>query len=225
MRFIEKEPSMKQVALILLAAAVALSARAAEERPFNPEIAGFANLYLPADDDTYEVGAGMEAQVRLWLHPKVGVAFAIGGASYAIDEQEIEFVGRDVAVDASFEGDVSLAPIGLSLLLKPVKTETLSLTLEAGVRYVMVESYAEIEIDSVQPGLRTIIDDEVDIDDGIVAVALLQLEYRVGRQISLVGGAGYQFDLEKGDVEFLDEDLGENELEAALIQAGLIIRF
>jgi hypothetical protein len=189
------------------------------------ELVGVGTLYIPHDDDTYEAGAGMEIQGRFWLTPHIGLALAGGGASYAIDEQDIQVVEAGLLLDGELEGDVGLSTFGGSLLLRPVLTEKIALTLEGGVRYVAVDSNAELEISAVRPGSRTYLRDTLDIDDGVVAIAAATVEINVAPQVSLLGGAGYQFDLEKGDVEFLDEDLGDNELEAILIQAGVAIRF
>ncbi len=55
---------------------------------------------------------------------------------------------------------------------------------------------------------------------GIIAA---DIEAKVTENISLLGGIGYQFDLKKGDIQFLGENLGENELEAFFVRAGIAI--
>ena len=217
---------MKTLALLLAVLLASVSStRAADIRGLTPELVGLGTLYVPADDDTYDLGAGMEIQARFWITPYLGLALAAGGADYAIDEQDIRIREQNLAVDANLDGDVGLSPVGVSLLLRPLRTPRVALTLEGGVRYVSVDSNSEIELVSQEPGLRTYVKDTVDIEDGIVAVAVATLEVTLANQVSLIGGAGYQFDLQKGDVEFVDLDLGKNELEAVLVQAGLLIRF
>jgi hypothetical protein len=189
------------------------------------ELVGIGTLYIPHDDDTYEAGAGMEIQGRFWLTPYIGLAVAGGGASYSIDDQDIQIQESNLLLDGELDGDVGLSTFGASLLLRPVLTDRLTLTLEGGVRYVAVDSDAELEISAMRPGSRTFVHDTLDIDDGVVAIAAATIEINVAPQVSLLGGAGYQFDLEKGTIEFLDEELGDNELEALMIQAGIAIRF
>lgn len=209
------------VSILILAASPAL----AEGPHSGLELAGFGTIYLPQDDAAYDVGAGLELQVRCWLTPNVGLAAAIGDEAYAINERDEEIQEQDRRFRGELEGSVALAPVGVSLLVRPIVTERMSLTLAGGVRYVFVESDAELEVDVTRPGSRIFVRDTLDIDDGVVAVATASLEVSIAKQVALFGGAGYQFDLEKGDVEFLDEKLGENELEAFMLQAGLLIRF
>lgn len=189
------------------------------------EIAGFATGYAPRDNDTYDGGFGMEAQTRYWLTPWLGAGLAVGGAAYAVDEQDVQVREPGLSIDTEIEGGVALLPLGISLFLRPYEDDTFTLTFEGGVRYVAVESDVELEYYESRPGRWIYYEDTIEIDDGVVAVAAARLGMKLDPRISISAGAGWQFDLEKGDVELLGEKIGENELEALLIQAGVQVRF
>ena len=66
---------------------------------------------------------------------------------------------------------------------------------------------------------------DIEIDNSIVGLIAANLEAEVSPGINLLGGVGYQFDISKGDAELMGEDVGENELKAFFIRAGLAIDF
>lgn len=222
------------VGVLLVATAVqAAPAEAGASLSLKPsvELLGVGSLFVPKDDDNYDGGASMEIQVRCWLTPYVGAALAMGSTTWAINDQDTTYSEGGVTGHATLDGAVNGAPIGVSLLLRPIRTGRFALTLEAGVRYVIVDSQADYEIEAIGPGGRVYVSDTLDIEDGVVGIAAATLEYKLTDQVFLLAGAGYQFDLEKGDVTILDDtvfeeqDLGENEFEALVFQAGLGVRF
>jgi hypothetical protein len=228
---------MKKVLVILvgtiLASAAVQAASGEKGGLINPsvDLVGVGTFYVPTDDDNYDLGAGMEIQGRFWLNPYVGIALAAGSVSWAVNDQDL-FISEGTAfLDASIDGDVNMAPLGASLLLRPIRTDRFALTLEAGVRYVFVDSQAEVELQSKGPAGIIYVDDNLDIEDGVVGIAAATLEFKLQDQIFLMGGAGYQYDIQKGDITFLEDtdfpeiDLGENKLEAFIVQAGLGVRF
>ena len=216
---------MKTLSVALLVLFLAAPFSQAEGARSNFEIAGIGTIYVPQDDDLYDGGAGVEIQARFWPTPYIGAALAFGSATWAINEQDLAWRQGDVAAEASLDDYVDLTPIGVSLLLRPIDTSRVSLTLEGGARYVIVDSQAEVKINARGPDSRIFVRDTLDIDDGIVAVAAATLDIKLNSQVSLLGGAGYQFDLQKGDITMLGESFGHNKLESLLIQAGVAVRF
>lgn len=130
-----------------------------------------------------------------------------------------------VAVGASIDGDVTLIPLGGSILFRPVNDDKIALTIEAGVRYVIVDSQAEVEIAAVDFfGDLVAAKDTIDIDDGVVGVIGANIEGKISEQVSLLAGLGYQFDLKKGDAKWMGEDFAENELKALLARVGIAVK-
>ena len=178
---------------------------------------------VPGSDD-YEGGLGLEGRLRLWLGPKVGLGLSLGLSSWDFNSQQVESRELFVVTHLSAAGNISLIPIGGSLLLRPIDDGDISLTLEAGFRYVVVNSDIELNVRAADVfGNRQNVADTVDIEDGIVGVLGATLEKKLGPEVSLLIGIGYQFDVREGTVEFNGVELGDNELKALQIGIGLAI--
>lgn len=229
---------MKTLAPALLAVALTAAAVSAQQpappesaQPAQPsgmkvDITAFATWYVPAQDDDYDYGIGFDAQARFWLTPYVGLAVGGGSAGWQINEKDETIVVGPFTGSAEMEGTVGLTSMGGSLLLRPVNSAGFALTLEAGARYMAVNSDADIELEARDAAdNRFHVKDTIDIEDGVVGVLAAQAELKLGGRLSLLAGAGWQFDLIKGDVEWNDEDMGENKLEALFFQGGLGLRF
>ncbi len=198
----------------------------AQTESSNADLSVGAIYYSPSDDESYDNGFGGEAQIRFWQNANVGFGLALGAASWQINDfEEIESDGV-VAVGTSIDGDVTLIPVGGSIFFRPTINEKVSMTIEAGVRYVIVDSQIDVEIAAANAfGAVAGRKDSIEIDDGVVGVIGVNIEGHLSKQTSMFAGLGYQFDLSKGDAEYLGEDFGENELEALLIKAGFIFPF
>ncbi|MFO7534451.1 MAG: hypothetical protein R6X19_01985 [Kiritimatiellia bacterium] len=197
------------------------SAWAADGDGSTVDLVVFGNYYEP-DNNVYDESWGAEVQLRFWMDEVFGLAIAGGYAEWNLNDD----IGEDTDIGDLFDferdGDVALIPVGASLLFRPVHTERLCLVLEGGVRYVFVDD--DVDQDALTPGLA-VIRNKVDIDDGLVAIAMAQLQLNLTDAIFLIAGAGYQWDIEKGDVDVGGVKVAENELESFVAQAGLGIRF
>lgn len=190
------------------------------------EFAGALQYFMPGQDDDYDSGFGAEAQIRFWQNQSVGFALAGGLANWDINEQEAVVSDGFVAVGVSMEGSVLLVPIGGSILFRPTLADNLSLILEGGLRYVVVESDAQATIAAAN-ALGAVVGGtaDIEIDNGIVGLIAANVEAELSPGFSLLGGIGYQFDIAKGDAKWMGEDLGDNELKAFFIRAGIAIDF
>lgn len=209
------------IAVVIVASLLGFGAVAQDEgRGLDLTLAG--QYFIPGDDETYDQGWGVEAQARFWMNKHVGLALAGGGANWEINQQEEALVDDGVGFVATFDGDVELIPLGGSILFRPLANESITLTLEAGARYVLVESEAGFEGRFVDPsGAVVLIDETVDIEDGVVGLVAANLEGRLGARSFLFLGGGYQFDIDEGHASWRGQDLGENELESVFIRGGL----
>jgi hypothetical protein len=181
--------------------------------------------FSPKDDDTYDFGLGAEAQVRFWGEEGFGWALSVGLCSWAIEDQSLSGTDGSLSVSADFDGSVLLLPLGGSVLFRPKLSDEVSLVLEGGLRYVVVNSNVDADLEVSDGSTTVFAKEEVDVENGFVGIIGANLEIEVAETTDLLVGIGYQFDLAEGDVELLDEKLGENELEAFYVRAGVAINF
>ena len=146
--------------------------------------AGRARLFRTAR----RVGGGgaMDIGVTFWPSPNVG--FWVGGGAQGWSMEEESF-WLDDGGWASIEGDVAVAPFGASLLLWGDLGNGFALQAEGGLRYAVVDSDASVE--SVRPygaGRMVLYEDPIEIDDTVLAVASLQIEYNAAPWVFGFGG-------------------------------------
>lgn len=212
--------SIKRFVLVLIGVMAAVQSYAALKPSVDFSIGGL--YYTPQDDDSYDYGYGAEIQPRFWLIDQVGFALSVGYADWQINEMSESASEDGITVSASIDGDVRLVPMGGSLLIRPIKTDKLSVILEGGVRYVVVDSSAECKVEAHnEEGESYSMKETIDMDDGVVGVVAATIEGKISKNVSLFIGGGYQYDISKGEVKILDEDAGKNELEAFFVKAGL----
>jgi hypothetical protein len=187
-------------------------------------LSGTLHFYKPKGDD-YKNGVGAELQFRRWVNNKFGFAVAAGAAKWKVEEgyfidktsSRLEYAGVD--------GDITIFPVGGSALYKPVDDGKIRVLIEAGVRYVVVDSsyslWAGIETrrDSVY------IEDDFDIKDGVIGLLGANIEAEVAHNLWIVCGAGYQFDLVKGDMKWFGENAGKHRLKSIAGKVGLSLQF
>ncbi len=121
------------------------------------------------------------------------------------------------------ESDILAVPFGASVLLRGDLGGGIALRAEAGARYVSMD-IDDWDDDHYHHHHRRLYDDRdryyhpdryLDVDDTSLAVVALQLEFDLAPARIAVGG-GYQFDLGKPDLSYLDETIGEIDLSGAM---------
>ena len=173
------------------------------------------------DDDT---GAMADFGLTIWEPSDTfGLWIGVGGqgASYRWEDPWGEV-----------ESDVVAVPVGASLLLRLELAAGIALRAEAGARYVAMD-IDDWDDNHGHHGRRRR-DDEweryhhpdryLDVDDTSLAVVALQLEFALD-PVRLAVGGGYQFDLEKPDVEYLDRSIGELDLSGAIFFVSVGVFF
>ena len=180
---------------------------------------------VPGDDDSWDNAFGVEAQFIKWVNPNVGVAFAAGIGTWEANDEIISWYdpydGLGYAVGA--DGSATTVPIGGSVIIKPLTGGPAELTLEGGLRYVIVSSDVDL-IGAASDGFDSIVvEDEVDIDNGVVGLFGADISFPLSPQAKIGFGAGYQFDIEKGDVTWLGEEIGDNEMKGFFLRVGISI--
>ena len=225
--------SLRTLLPLALVAACALSGRAQETQVFSADAAagpffGFDIRFggVAFDKDCWDdsVGGAVDFGLQFWEPSGIfGLWAGIGvqGASYVWEDDWGEV-----------ESDIVAVPVGASLLARIPLGDRVGLRGEVGARYVAMD-IDDWDDDDYRHHHHHRRYDEwdryyhpdkyLDVDDTSLAVVSLQLEFDFDPVFLAVGG-GYQFDLERPDVEYLDEAIGEVDLSGALffIDVGLV---
>lgn len=161
------------------------------------------------------VGAMADVGLTLWTPDGIlGLWAGLGGESATLKWTDPW---------GTVESDVTAVPVGGSLLLHCGLLPGFAVRAEAGVRYVFTD-IDDWDDDHYRRRYRR--DDEwdryhhpdryLDVDDTAFAIAALQFEIDVAPLRIGVGG-GYQFDLRKADVEYLDRPIGKVDFSGAIV--------
>ena len=220
---------------LLLACAAPVVAQDAAENGPAPEsgtggdsvLVGFeirvGSVFYDEDGWNDSVGAFGDLALTVW-EPNgfLGLWAGFGG-------QGAELLWEDAWGEV--ETDVTAVPVGASLLLRCELSERFALRGEIGARYVAMDVE---DWDDDYDGHRYRRGDRrdlywnpgryLDVDDTSFAVAALQLEFVQGGGRLAVGG-GYQFDLEKPDMEYMHRPIGEVDLSGAFFYLGAAVVF
>jgi len=185
-------------------------------------------------DDSWDIGYGASAQVIFWTETGLGFGLYAGAQMWDVTDDVVVY-GEDLgggvgyAQGLGLDGEAIMIPVGASALYKIALGETASLTLEGGVRYVIVNSnveliYAEAFADAYGNYIAAAESYEIDFDDGIVGVVGADFELALSEGFYLFAGAGYQFDVLKGDITVggINSEV-ENELNAVYARAGITL--
>lgn len=172
---------------------------------------------FPGDDDTWDNAYGLEAKCIFWADPNFGIALSGGIEQWNVTDDIYADPGYAIKAD----GDAVMIPLGISALLRPLPSNSpFTLTLEGGLRYVVVNS----DITITATDYEYIYEDEVDIDNGLIGLIGADLSIPIAPKASVGLGMGYQFDISKGDATWVGINIGENELEGFYINLGLDIK-
>ena len=179
----------------------------------------------PSQDEDWDTAAGMEFQARFWQSETAGFSLAMGITSWDAVSEYLEEYDDFGYYSSVIEGDVSAIPVGGSLWFRSHPSPGLSLTLEAGLRYLIVESdihtlaYYE-DADGIFSA-----DDIIEIDNALVSVFGLHLEAQVSDGFALQAGLGYQFDLTGPEETVLGESLGATDFSGGSFTLGAVVKF
>lgn len=187
---------------------------------------------FPGQDEDWDKGYGASARLIFWQEVGLGLALSIGAQKWDVNDEIYtygEYLGYGIGYGyaAGLEGDATMVPLGASGLYKIPFGKTVNLTLEGGIRYVIINSnvkFVKAEALVDRYGNAYVESDSYDVDfgNGIVGVIGAELDFELTKGFRLFAGGGYQFDLHKGELEVDGEEIDyKNELKAAFIRAGV----
>jgi len=178
-------------------------------------------------DDNWDSAFGLDIELVNWVSPALGFAAAIGAQQWNARTVELMdyYPDSGTSVSARLSGDATICPIGLSILLRPIKSRTAELTLEAGARYAMVNSNVSARYTIEDAAGTEYSQDLIHMDDGFYGLLGLDIAFPVSPYAKISLGGGYQFDISRGDAEFNDTNIGNTEFEASIVRIGFNARF
>jgi hypothetical protein len=184
--------------------------------------------YMPDDDDDWDKGYGAEAQLQAWQTDNLGFAFSVGMANWELTEYTYSGMLYGAYVAEKISGDATLTPIGVSILLRPKLEGGMKLTLETGIRYLLVDVNADYSAVVTGPGGTYVEDASYEADDAIVGVVQADLEFPVSKSAAFFGGVGLQFDISKSEASiwaYGQKTSGDVSAQALMFRLGFVNYF
>ena len=186
-----------------------------------------SSLYPLSADDNWESASGFDIQLVNWVSPAVGIAAAIGASQWNASEVELVdyYADSGTSVMARIVGDATICPIGLSILLRPMKSRAAEVTIEAGARYAMVNSDVSARYSISDAAGTEYGRDRIHLEDGFYGLVVMDIAFPVSPYAKISLGGGYQFDISRGNANFDDTDIGNSEFQASIVRIGFNARF
>jgi opacity protein-like surface antigen len=179
-------------------------------------------LYISPSED-WDNSYGGEAQYIYWDTMAWGIGFSVGTAKWDVSEDFLSL--RSISGVGGMEGDVSMLPMGISILYRTPINEKIAITLEGGAKYVLLSSNIKANA-VVTNGQNTIpVSGELDMDNAFTGILGADVDYDITQDISLFAGVGYQFDIQKGTVNWTGAELGDAELKGTVVKGGIAFKF
>ncbi len=203
---------------VLGLAASTVSAQLPTYEEISPDLGVNLQLFVPAGDyDLYEYGFGAEIQFRDMVSAPWGYLLAIGYNEWSTDNNA-KNPGSNLY---DFEGNLEVVPFGGSVLFLAYNENDISVTLDAGIRYLSTVSKITARNSDSSPDVRY----DLDADDGMVFRLGATADYLISPDFIWSAGVAYQGDIKKAD---LSTELGparDNVMEAFVFETALRLPF
>jgi hypothetical protein len=188
--------------------------------------------YAPKQDEDWNGAYGGELK---WVTPvdeSFAIALSVGYSKWEANDDVVDLgytpIDSELAVSTAgfLDGEAALIPLGFSGLWRSSATEPLSFELEAGLRYVLVNSDVDVVVaDLLLDQNNNLVDaagfrESLDINNFFACIVAADIRYAIDPRVRLFLGAGYQFDLTKPDAEASDL-ASETDFSAAFLRAGV----
>lgn len=185
-------------------------------------VAAAGQYAFPSDADFWSDAVGGELRLYRWFKPQWAAALTFGFADWS-PASEVAFpTDIRMVIEPTFSGTAMTYAPGASVFYRPAaEWKRFHLLLEAGLRYVFVDSSLEFTWQYEDHyGNEQTVTSMVTIDDRVMAVAGVEAWRPINERVSFFLGGGYQADLSAGDSNWLGQDFA-NELNAAVVRVGL----
>ena len=187
-------------------------------------------VYVSPKKDGWDNGIGGELKYIYWANPNLGLALAGGAQQWKVSKDvHTELLDSSTAVAVAYDGNAMFYPVGVSVLCDLPLNNTISLSLEGGLRYVIASSDVKVaaavgQINNTGAVGVSAGESNMTFDNGVIAKAAIDLNLKVNEETTVSIGAGYDFDISKGDWHDGFGDSGTYSLEAFFARVGISIR-
>lgn len=179
----------------------------------------------PKNDDVVSDGIGAELQWRSWYTDTMAFAFAAGGIVHGANDDAYILPG-DSFSGVQTDGNVTVLPLGPSLILRALSDAGVTTHLELGARYLLVDSGVDLaRVRTGADGQPVSELDTLEFDNGVIGLGRVEFSTPVGATSAFAAGVGYQVDLVKGDLTYKGAKAGEAEWAGLFFTAGLHLRW
>ena len=235
-----------KVKVAIFGALMALTSIAAEQQS-TPWEAKLGGEYLFPGSTTWDSAIGTQGQMIYRWTTGLGIGLSAGLQQWSINEDIRSYGGYfygtlPYGYATHMTGDATMFPIGLSGLYAIPIGGRVRIDLECGLRYIFVNSSVK-ESDAVVWNNGSYVtaatsQSDVDIGNGLVGFAGINVDVKLTDMFKLFAGGGYQLDISKGDMTYnsLENSLSDaysslvttetsttSELKAAFARAGLSV--
>lgn len=211
----------KLATIAITAATCTVGARAGE----GMDAAAIFRGVAPGRGADWEGAIGAEGQLRFWATPRRGVALTAGIQSWQAPDEFDEWEEAGEYYSSWIGGNTTLVPLGVSFLYRRELMPPLSLSLETGVRYVLVDSSISVEAVADNGVAITEVSDTIETENTFLVVLGLNLEARIVEGMNLSIGLGYQLDMTEPHESLLGEDLGATSFGGMTASMGVVWAF
>ena len=197
----------------------AASAQLPTYEEISPDIGISVQLSAPGvgDYDLYDYGFGAELQFRDIVSAPWGYLLAIGYSEWTTDENAKK-PGSNLY---DFDGNLEVIPFGGSVLYQVYNEDSVSVTLDLGLRYLSNGSKITARNSDSSSSERY----DVDIDDSIIYRFGVGADYVINPDVIWSAGVGYQGDLKEGDMSTELGPARDNVMEAFVFETALRLPF
>lgn len=184
----------------------------------SPDIGLIVLFDMPGigDYDLYQYGLGSEIQFRDWVSHPWGYSITLGYSEWATDKNATS-PGSELY---DFEGKLEIVPFGGSVIYNAYAGEEWNIALDAGVRWLAIDSKITALNYGQDPDDRF----KVDVDDAVLLTLAVNADYNLSADVMWSVGLGYRTDISRGEVSTELGPARDSIMESFLIQTGLRVK-
>jgi hypothetical protein len=173
--------------------------------------------HLMPSGGIFDDGFGLEGTVRRWQWDRLGYGLSLGLNDYGFNSSP-GFVDQ-LRGGATVDGSAGYIPLQGSLLFAAYRDDRLALNLEAGLRYQVAVTSAEVRV-PLGGGTDSL---KIDLGDSVTGMVAAHLEFSPTGGYAIVLGAGYQQDIVQGEISVSETTVGDVELSGAFLHLGVTV--
>jgi len=184
-----------------------------------------AQFLLPQDSDNWTGSYGLQAKARFWQKGNFGTALCIGLQSWQAKSEYTEESDENETVSSTVYGNMTLLPIGASLLYRNAVAEDVCMTMEAGIRYAFTDSNLNVEIAKSAADGTSYQKEKILSDSPLLGILGLSFDASLDDDLTVLFGFAYQFDLSHPRESFMGGDMGPVSYKSPMVSIGLSWKF